>query len=378
MSSRPDLSKLQASKPKLGASAGSCLICRDFSAPDAHAARFPRESIPSTDVNWIAHNLTSPFSSTTDKARAIFTWLHHNIEYNTVAFFSGNLKSSTPNSTLDSGLAVCEGYAALFTALAAAAGLESVVVCGHGKGFGFTNIDPNLPLPPKDVGGHAWNAVRLDGGEWKLIDACWGAGHVQGKGMPYVKKFAPERFTQSNEDFGIDHYPEHDRHFYRADGRSLSWREYLFLDATKPKTYSGWESEHGLSTRSLEPKVTSIDTSPHGDAMVRFMYTKVCPHWDNIAHGKGKPYLLFLELRGHERGDQKEQRAITQSDGYHSWIDVPKADLGAPGQQVKLVFMQQLDGEDARGLTAEGYKRWQSEPRGKSWSWGILAVWDLV
>lgn len=137
MSSRPNLSELQRSKPKAaapGVQPGVCLKCRDFSGPDNHAARFPRQSIPSTDVTWLAHQLCDPFPSATDKARAIFTWLHHNIDYNTEAFFSGNIRSSTPNSTIASGLAVCEGYAALFTALATPAGLESVVVGGHGKG----------------------------------------------------------------------------------------------------------------------------------------------------------------------------------------------------------------------------------------------------
>ena len=50
------------------------------------------------------------------------------------AFFNKCLQPSTPFSTLDTGLAVCEGYAALFTALAAKAGLEVFTVGGHGKG----------------------------------------------------------------------------------------------------------------------------------------------------------------------------------------------------------------------------------------------------
>jgi thiol-disulfide isomerase/thioredoxin len=143
MASRPNLAGLQRSKPKVaavGTAAGVCLKCRDFSGPDNHAARFPRQSIPSTDTTWLAHQLCDPFPSATDKARAIFTWLHHNIEYNTVAFFSNNVKSSTPAGTMATGLAVCEGYAALFTALATPAGLESVVIGGHGKGVYFLSL----------------------------------------------------------------------------------------------------------------------------------------------------------------------------------------------------------------------------------------------
>ena len=145
-SSRPNLAELNKSKPKLNgaatiingttpsSSSGQCLMCRDYSGPDGHAARFPRQSIPSTDISWLAHQLTSPFPSATDKARAIFTWLHHNVAYDVKAFFGNCVRGKTPSETLTSGLAVCEGYAGLFSSLAKAAGLECIVVGGHGKG----------------------------------------------------------------------------------------------------------------------------------------------------------------------------------------------------------------------------------------------------
>jgi len=179
--SRPDLSAIQATKPRLNGhthipalpSSSVCMICRDFSAPDYHATLFPRQHVSSLQA--LAQQLTAPFPSPTDKARVILTWLHHNIDYNVNDFFSGNLKHSTPESTLRSGLAVCEGYAALFTNLATYAGLESIVITGHGKGFGYAPLAPGSPLPPFD-GNHAWNAVKVDNGEWRLCDPCWYSG----------------------------------------------------------------------------------------------------------------------------------------------------------------------------------------------------------
>lgn len=176
LSSRPDLSTIMASKPKPGA-VGQCLICRDFSGPDQHAARFPREHLPSSDVGWLAQQLCGPFPSLTDKARAIFTWLHHNVDYDVHSFFSGTISPSTPERTITSGLAVCEGYAGLFAALALKAGLQALVVSGDGKGYGHTPLEPGQPVPAFDSN-HAWNAVCIDNGEWKLIDPCWGAGHL--------------------------------------------------------------------------------------------------------------------------------------------------------------------------------------------------------
>ena len=140
LSSRPDLSKLMGTKPKSNAqssfsvssSSDVCLKCRDFSRPDMHAAKFPRHSVPSLD--WLAKQLCNPFPDPIDRARVIFTWLHHNVEYDVYSFFNNCVKPSTPESTLASGLAVCEGYAGLFTAIASKVGLESIVVGGHGKG----------------------------------------------------------------------------------------------------------------------------------------------------------------------------------------------------------------------------------------------------
>lgn len=94
-----------ASKPKSGA-APQCLVCRDFSGPDNHAAKFPRHQLPSSDVGYLASLLCDPFPSATDKARAIFTWLHHNVDYDTKNFFAGTLQPSTPEKTITSGM-VC-------------------------------------------------------------------------------------------------------------------------------------------------------------------------------------------------------------------------------------------------------------------------------
>ena len=176
LSSRPNLDAIMASKPKPGA-VGACLTCRDFSAPDSHAAQFPRTQLPSSDVGWLAHQLCSQFPSPTDKARAIFTWLHHNVDYDTHSFFNGTVSPSTPEKTIASGLAVCEGYAGLFAALALKAGLEAIVCSGASKGFGHVPLEPGQAVPPYKCT-HAWNAVKIDNGEWKLVDPCWGAGHI--------------------------------------------------------------------------------------------------------------------------------------------------------------------------------------------------------
>ncbi|GAB7345622.1 hypothetical protein MBLNU457_3919t1 [Dothideomycetes sp. NU457] len=380
MSSRPDLSKLLASKPKMGpslqttpsqlptstvVSQGSCLRCRDFSAVDAHAARFPRQSIPSTDLGWLAHNLCSPFPSLTDKARVLFTWLHHNIDYNVRDFFARNLKPSTPASTISTGLAVCEGYAGLFAALAAKAGLEAIVVGGHGKGYGFSEIAPGAPVPPLESN-HAWSAVRIDGGVWKLIDTCWGAGHL-GAEQTYNRKFAPEHFVKSNEEFGETHYPADRSSFFRADGRRPSWEEYLLSTTDQPSLCSDVVPEEGLKASSFAPKGKKISLSRERQKpFTRFVFERICEHWDPERNGKGKDYCYILSMR------ENEHRVPLQTNGLVWWVDVRPDELGAVGQMVRIMAVTNMNGQDARGVKPENYVVRCSQ------AWRYVSTWELV
>lgn len=389
MGSRPDLAALQASKPKPSVPStsqyaptqhassqyangdGLCLHCRDFSAPDDHASRFPRESIPS-DVDWLSHQLTSPFPSITDKARAIFTWLHHNVAYDVVALRNNAVKPSTPQGTLASGLAVCEGYAGLFAALAMKAGLEVLVISGASKGGGHRQLRPDESIPPfKST--HAWNACRLDDGQWKLIDPCWGAGTVNA-GQPYKKAFHPERFTQSNDDFGRSHYPTDNSKQFRNDGRLLSWEEYTrgHKFGTQAHMFSGFTSEEGLSEFSFAPMANPIVLAHQGPT-VRFSFQKVCPHWDPVRSGRGPWYLYVLHLKGLD-GTNRNHVPFEQGDGVW-WCDVPTADLGEPGCKAQIYTVTKFDGNDGRGLTVEEYR----QKKGRvGMSFGGVGVWDIV
>jgi transglutaminase-like putative cysteine protease len=376
-SSRPDLAALQASKPTSTTAApaqhngggGSCLHCRDFSGPDNHAARFPRQSIPSSDVGWLAHQLTSPFPSITDKARAIFTWLHHNVAYDVAALRNNAVKPSTPQSTLTSGLAVCEGYAGLFAALAAKAGLEAVVVSGASKGGSYRQQGPHDPTPPFEST-HAWNACRLDDGNWKLIDPCWGAGTVN-DGQPYKKGFNPRRFTQSNIDFGRSHYPSDNSKQYREDGALLNWEDFNrgHQNGTEATIYDGEASGEGLAPPSFSPLSNPIVRANHGPT-TRFMFQKICPHWDPVRCGRGQYYLYVLHLKGLD-GTDRNHIPFEQGDGVW-WCDVPTTDLG---DGAKIYSVTSFDGRDGRGLTLQEYR----QKKGRvGMMFGGVAAWDVV
>ena len=385
MASRPDLSKLQATKPRMHApqaAAASCLKCRDFSHPDTHAAQYPRQSLPSQNIPWLANELTAPFPSPTDKARAIFTWLHHNIEYDVYSFFNNCVKPSTPSNTLATGLAVCEGYAGLFTALATHSGLEAMVISGHGKGIGYADPAPGSALPPFE-GNHAWNVVRIDNGEWKLIDSCWGAGNVQGHGQPYEKNFKPENFTESNNEFGLRHYPSNRDQFFRNDGRpSITWEEYLLGIPNSPECVKqpflfGDTNKYNLGARSFHPATRHIATRSQGP--MRFQFSLICEHWTLEHHSKALAPVFLLIVDGNGKKDYLPfEHYDGGSGGGDTWIlDVPDARmLGTPGEKLPLAVLTKFgDKNDARGVTVEEYKAKKGRV---AMAFGYVAQWDLV
>lgn len=363
------------------------MICRDFSAPDARAAQYPRQSLPTQDLGWLANELTAPFPSLTDKARVIFTWLHHNILYDTYSFFNNCVQPSTPASTLASGLAVCEGFAGLFAALAAKAGLEAIVISGHGKGFGHEALAPGAPVPPFSTG-HAWNAVKIDGGRWKLIDPCWGAGHVNGRDQPYQQVFSPIQFTMSNDEFGLKHFPKNKEHFFRDDGRpEISWEEYMRTNPDNPsgltpiRMYCGVE-KNSIGRRTISPAngQLSVYSTP---SPVRFQFGLLCEHWTLAHHSRHKPGLFLLMIKGVD--GRKEERLLfnhvpgsgPNGGGEFWYVDVPDARmLGAPGQKVLLAVLTKFgDREDCRGLTSQEYR---SQLGRVAMSWAYVAEWELV
>lgn len=379
LSSKPSAHQVQAVQshpPKQKTADNGCLICRDFTEPDYVAAQHPISSLPSRDVTgYLARVLCDPFPSHTDKARAIFTWMHHNIAYDVDAFFGNRVKHVEAQDTIKSGLAVCGGYAGAFVAIALKAGMEAIMVTGHGKGFGYAALKEGERVPPVSATGHAWNAFRMDDGQWKLIDCCWGAGHL-GAGNAYNKKFSPKEFTASNEDFGLKHFPENRNHFYRADGRALSWEEYYRgpNNGEGPTTFSNGDGL-GINQFSFEPKLKNISVSDPNE-VIRFQFSKSCEHWDHEVNGQGKPFVLVLHINGDKRAGKKDDYVPLEYDGYWWWADIRAADLGAPGDRLGCFSVDVIEGRSARGVTREEYLR----KKGKvaMGPFGGVAGWELV
>ncbi|KAK0715674.1 hypothetical protein B0H67DRAFT_554152 [Lasiosphaeris hirsuta] len=380
VTSRPSAAQIDAIASKAAAtrslstpSPDSCLICRDYSGPDRVAAQYPVSSLPRQGtVDYLAHVLCDPFPSHTDKARAIFAWCHHNIAYDVAGFFGGCIpRGQSPSESIFTGKAVCEGYARIYEAIALRARLECTVVGGHGKGFSYKPLGPGERPPPPNPTGHAWNAVRIDGGKWKVIDPCWGAGAVSGS--EYIKCFKPQQFWMTNEQIGAGHFPSNPAHFFREDGRIPTWEEYILGGCDgEPAMWYGRGTEEGLSEFTFEPRAKRISVW-EGSKVIRFQFSKLCEHWTPERNGPGKQMLFVISIHG--AGGNKEDLVTLDNDGFWWWADIRAADLGRPGQTVSMFGFEKIGDVDARGVTKE---EWLRKKGRVGYNMCGIALWELV
>ncbi|MBB4637705.1 transglutaminase domain-containing protein [Longimicrobium terrae] len=170
----------------------------DYRMADSVALAAPANA---ASVEEIAAKVTRGLHSDRDKARAIYRWITHNIEYDASAFFGSRfmVPVQTPPAVLRRKRAVCDGFSLLFMAMSHAAGLEVGEVSGYAKAY---SGDPRNPVSRQR---HAWNVVRVDGA-WQLVDASWGAGDIIGR--DFVRRFRDFYFFPDPEKFIYSHMAE--------------------------------------------------------------------------------------------------------------------------------------------------------------------------
>jgi transglutaminase/protease-like cytokinesis protein 3 len=196
-------------------------------------------------VEELAANITSGFTSETDKAAAIYYWTTHNIAYDTKMLEKmrkeGFKRERLPKAEVakrkndqiqyafQKHKGVCQNYARLFRSLCIVVGLECDFISGYARG----NV-----MKPGTLGvGHAWNVVKIDG-EWTLIDATWGAGNVNSKNK-FVFKFKPGYFMPDPGSFSYSHLPKDPQ--WQLVEEPLTEEQFL----VQPATSSGFLS-YGL------------------------------------------------------------------------------------------------------------------------------------
>ncbi|NJN26278.1 MAG: hypothetical protein HC819_10025 [Cyclobacteriaceae bacterium] len=170
-----------------------------FAVADAHAASIRRQYIFHPEV--LAHKLTEGLHNDYDKARAIYTWIATNIDYDLTAFYNDLRSGQGTNEVLVSGKALCVGYSLLFDYFCQKSGLTSVIIDGYAKGYGYDKQQKFT------MANHAWNAVNIYG-TWYLLDVTWAAGDPFQAGKIKQKTMLDDFFLVAPEVLVRTHMPE--------------------------------------------------------------------------------------------------------------------------------------------------------------------------
>lgn len=182
-----------------------CALCANaycdesrFAQIDEYVARTPASAEES--VNSLADYLIKPTGSDIEKARAIFSWIIHNIDFDMETYDSGIYGDQRPAKVLKTRTAVCCGYSNLFNALAKRAGIESVTIDGYSRGRDY---QVGSTFSRND---HTWNAVKIDG-SWRLLDCIWGSGYID-VGRKFIRSTRYHYFLTDPAAFIYDHFPQ--------------------------------------------------------------------------------------------------------------------------------------------------------------------------
>lgn len=182
---------------------------------DNHAMQAPRSV--ERDADQLVAYLIKPAKTDEQKARVIYRWLTSRFTYDVASFQARNYKRQTLEQLLVSRSGVCDGYAVAFQELGKKAGLTTKLIEGRAKGGSngeqFADHQAN----------HAWNMVLING-QWKVVDATWGAGHVDDR-TGYQAKLDDFYFMAPVENLLLSHYDFSDPLGVFAS-RQISLREF--------------------------------------------------------------------------------------------------------------------------------------------------------
>ncbi len=223
------------------------LFAQEYDKVDSIVKEYPSK----IKIEDLARKINKDFKSEELIARAIFTWISTNVEYDLKKYSKfkkhklKNKKSknqfqyekSISNKTIRKKKGICGDYAVLYKYLCDLTGIECKVISGYSKTI---NKDIGKRFGEK----HAWNTVSING-NWKLIDVTWGAGYVDNIANRFVYKFNDYYFFTNPELFFLHHFPRKTNYLFvektKDDFKNLPLygKNYNYLNFKTEKSQNG-------------------------------------------------------------------------------------------------------------------------------------------
>src|SRR5436190_1643522 len=177
---------------------------RDFTAVDAYVKSLG--SLDSMTMGTINNVVSKKFQDKTDKARAIYYWITHNITYDLKSAKNNSLTKNTPTEVLLYRKAVGAGFASLFQDMCSSADIRCLTVNGYVK-----HSTEEIGEKATEIN-HSWAVVQLGQSPdtWYYVDPAWGSGYADVEMKTFTKSFTGAYFFADKPTFNLQHYPDNE------------------------------------------------------------------------------------------------------------------------------------------------------------------------
>ena len=251
------------------------------------------------DVQKLVIKLTYGLEDDYLKARAFYTWIADNISYDCKGLKGQKKIDYNPIDVLESGLAVCQGYAELFQFFCEIIDIECRLVSGWTK-----TTKKDLRKINWNESDHAWNAIKINE-KWEFIDVTWGSGYITGNCSQYVKEFSDVYFLMKPEYMILDHYPEDqdwllDLNISKSDFENfpLFYRDYFELNITDLSQMNKKIKKNILGKARFSLKTPSIIKNISGIKNKDILFEVINDEVNFKINPKGKYFTLYINNRG--------------------------------------------------------------------------------
>ena len=177
---------------------------RDFTTIDAYVKSLgPLDSMSMGTINNVVSN---KFTNKIDKARAIYYWIAHNINYDVKSARNNSNLKNTPAEVLLTRKATGIGFASLFQDMCSSADIRCLTVDGFVK-----NNTQQIGEKETEIN-HSWAVVQLGQSpeEWYYVDAAFGSGYPNADMKEFTKAYTAAYFFTEKETFNLQHFPDNE------------------------------------------------------------------------------------------------------------------------------------------------------------------------
>lgn len=219
---------------------------KDFSSIDDKSKSIP-DSL--STANEIALFLTHNLNSDTEKARAIYIWIAHNIKYD-LSQINTTRRFDTSQELIDEVLKVrqgiCQHYSELFHSMSKSVGLTSYLIRGYTRDAMGEIADVS----------HVWNGIEIDS-NYYFIDATWAAGYeLNGR---YVHKFRDNYFLKSPQGYIKDHMPFDP--IWQFLDNPINNNDFISNDFSKLDTYGDYSFKDSIRVYENSNKLSQLENT---------------------------------------------------------------------------------------------------------------------